>query len=433
MLSNAITKTTRRAMLELLVMLGAVAVMIAPAHAEWSTYQGNAAHTGYVSGNIDTSNLSARWSSPLMTSALDNLAVGVGGVYVNGRYSVTDVNEQTGAILWNNVYDPNQMFFVTAPAYANGTVYYQSVDGSGHSLLNGVSAATGSRVFATSYSNQFAAYLSPTPYAGVIYTGGGEYGGIYAYNGTTGAQDWFGYEAQYGGWTPAADGKYLYSYTGSGDQGTPYGQFRMIDPATGSTTYLVADNAYDSLGGNIGSAVVLGPHNDAFATNVASVANPSPTLSGRLIAFSTLADATHTPQILWTISDHFRGQATLANGVLYANDNGNVVALDESTGSALWSWTPPTGSPIGPMIATDNVLFLSTGSTTYALDLVTHQADWSFGVSGSLALSDNMLFVAGSNGTLYAFATPEPSFAIGFVSVGFCLLTRSRRRAQLRL
>ena len=229
-----------RSMAKLSPVVALLAVIAAPACAEWSTFQGDPAHTGYVPGSIAASNLSLRWSTPVSTSELGGMAIGANGVYVKGPgVSVTALNELTGAPLWTNAYTfgtgPGQAYTTSAPAYANGMVYYQTDNEGDVSQFHGVNAATGAKVFATTYGAQWETYLNPTPYGSTVYTGGGTYGGIYSYNGTTGSQNWFGYEAQNDGWTPAVDGKYAYSFTGSGDTVPITGQFRMINLATGAT------------------------------------------------------------------------------------------------------------------------------------------------------------------------------------------------------
>lgn len=422
---KSVSKMTRRTTLNLYLMVVTIACLNVPAHAEWSTYQGDVAHSGYVPGNIDASNLTLRWTASVSQYTTGGMVVGGGRVYSNnGGFIIEALNEQNGSLLWTNTYNSSQALSISAPAFDNGMVYYQTVNGTSN-MFHGVNALTGTQVFATPYAAQFDNYLNPTPYNGNVYTGGGYYGGIYSYNGTTGAQNWFGYEGQDDGWTPSADGKYIYSFTASGHT-EPTGEFRMINPVTGTTTYLVTDTGFQSYG-HMGSAVVLGTHNDAFGVNGPDAPYPDATAPGRLLAFSTQADATHTPHIAWVLSGHYTNQPTLANGVLYVDDGGKVDALDELTGSTLWSWTPPSGTVGGTLIATDNVLFVSTTTSTYALDLTTHQADWSYSVSGNMAYSDGILFIDGTYGTLYTFATPEPS-SIGFVILGFGLLMRSRRR-----
>jgi hypothetical protein len=161
---------------------------------------------------------------------------------------MTAVDEQSGSILWSNSYTfggfAGQVLSTSGPAYANGVVYYQTQNAGDVNLLRGVNAVTGAKVFATPYDAQFDTYLNPTPYAGAVYAGGGTFGGIYSYNGTTGSQNWFGYDAQFDEWTPAVDGKYAYTFTGDGDTDPIHGQFRMISLATGSTAHLVTDTKF---------------------------------------------------------------------------------------------------------------------------------------------------------------------------------------------
>ena len=176
------------------------------------------------------------------------------------------------------------------------------------------------------------------------------------------------------------------------------------------------------------SAVVLGTNHDAFTIS-----------GGRVVCWDTTLDSTHTPHISWSQASNYAGQPTLANGVIYTLNGGTLNALNEQTGSLLWQWWPSGGGVLtGTMIATDTDLFVQTASTTYAVDLASHQSVWSYAISGSLALSEGKLYVAGSNGTLTAFMVPEPAtlllLVVGIISLlGFGRRRRSTRVDELRL
>src|SRR5689334_11969630 len=86
----------------------------AVAIAEWSTYQGNAAHTGYVPGTLDLSNVSLLWKS---NSRASGLAVGGGAVFANSLQQINAFDEATGATLWNHSFIVGNLY---PPAYANG-------------------------------------------------------------------------------------------------------------------------------------------------------------------------------------------------------------------------------------------------------------------------------------------------------------------------
>jgi outer membrane protein assembly factor BamB len=94
---------------------------------------------------------------------------------------------------------------------------------------------------------------------------------------------------------------------------------------------------------------------------------------------------------------------SVANGIVYVANNGQVEARNESDGSLQWLWIPPVGQVTGPMIVTKNMLLVSTATSTYALDLTTRQQVWSYPAGGSLTLSaQGILFIAQSSGRLTA-------------------------------
>ena len=354
-------------------------------------------------------------------SGITGLAVGGGTVFAtNSQYfgsapTFRAVDQTTGTTLWTKQF--TNITSTSAPAYANGTVYFQT---DGHSAIAGnfvhaYAARTGTSKFDASYDAQWETYLNPTPYNGNVYVGGGYYGGMYSFNGTTGQQKWFGSVPQYDGWTPAIDGTYAYSFTGSGSTTPISGVFRMINMATGATAATVVDPTYNWDGYTMNNSVVLGAAHDAFGVH-----------SGRLTSWDTTLDATHTPHIAWIKAGSYSGQATLANGKLFVNNGGALNVLDEATGNLLWTWNAPTGSLAGTTIATDNMLFVQNGASTYGIDLTSHTATWSYPAAGVMALSEGILYVGASNGSLYAVGVPEPT-AMAVLGIGAILLRRRRR------
>jgi hypothetical protein len=58
------------------------------------------------------------------------------------------------------------------------------------------------------------------------------------------------------------------------------------------------------------------------------------------------------------------------------------------------------------MLVTDNLIFVSTESTTYAVDLESRTDVWDYPAGGHLALSnDGILFIATTEGELHAIST----------------------------
>jgi len=101
----------------------------------------------------------------------------------------------------------------------------------------------------------------------------------------------------------------------------------------------------------------------------------------------------------------------LARRSISGADHVVVAARSESDGSLLWSWAPqPLGSEtrfIGDVLVTNNLVFVSTNTTTYAISQSTHQPVWSIPVPGRLALS--------ANGVLYVVAVDEAGNTNGTV------------------
>ena len=385
--------------------------MASAADGSWPMFQGNAAHTGYVPVRLAPTNFVLRWQKTIDAGvALNPVTEGEGKVFVTeyGYFSKVGLHvlsQTNGDALWS--VDYSGVFSLNPPSYGYGDVYIENGNGiSTYSAgVTAYQADTGTAVFRSPISAQWERYLAPTLYDGNVYVDGGEYGGMYSFNATNGMQNWFGYVAQYDGWTPAVDTNYCYVFTGSGDTVPILGEFRIMDRFTGTTVHLVIDNDFQWNGYTMNSAVVLGTNNDAFAINEPGSVYPNYGASGRLLMFDLRSDATNQPHIGWVLKNHFTGQPTLGNGVLYVNDGGSLVALDELTGSRLWAWVPsPLESVTGTIIATDNLLFVGTGAATYAIDLTSHLAIWSYPAAGDLSFGDGVLYVAGANGTLTAIS-----------------------------
>lgn len=354
--------------------------------APWTTFQGNARHTGHVPVTADPVAFRELWKrSPLGATALNPVTEGGGRVFVSGYayfggQSLAAVDARTGASAWSYSFGP--IHGVHPPAYGNGRVY-ATTSGHGDSYLWAFDAATGAVAFRSGYGNQWSRYLAPVVTPERVFMAGGYYGGMYSFNATDGAQRWFVNTNQYDEWTPAvADGR-VYAYTGSYSP-----QLQVHDAATGATLYTIADPDFRWHGWSMGAAPVLGSLNNVLVAQY-----------GRLVSFDLQART-----IGWERTASFTGNVTVADGTLYVFNNNQVEARRESDGSLLWVWIPPAGqTPQGTMVATKNLLFVSTASHTYAIDLNARVTMWSYAGGGHLALTqDGVLLIAQQSGWLSA-------------------------------
>ncbi len=351
---------------------------------EWTTYQGNASHTGYIPAVLDPVQFTPRWSVSLATgSSLTPATAGGGHIYVStdayfGQQLLYTIDAATGAIQWS--YDFGQIHSVDPPAYADGSVYV-ATGGQGDSYLWSFDASTGGLRFHTGYGNQWSRYMAPVIDGQTLYMAGGTYGGMYAFNTSDGSTRWFLGLNQYDNFTPAVRGGMVYAYTGLY---TP--EVTVADASTGAAIDHIPDPAFNWIGWSMDASPVLGSGETLLTTQ-----------SGRLLSF----DLTNH-QIGWSLTGAYAGQLSLANGIVYVQNGPTIDARRESDGGLLWSVATPPGLQ-GPMLVTQNLLLLSSATTTWAADLTAHRIAWSYPVGGQLALTqDGLLLIAGWDGKLTA-------------------------------
>lgn len=364
---------------------------------DWETYQGNASHTGFVPVTLSPSAFSARWSwvvpavlgkQPNVSSITTNggllfLATGVGNLTL-APHAIYAMNEADGKQVWSHDFGTAYDASVNPPAVSNGKVYVTA--GSQQSTaMYSFDAATGAQLFRSTMSSQWETYLAPTIFDTTVYTDGGSYGGMYAFNKTSGAQVFFASNlGQYDDWTPAVDANYAYAYVG--------GVLMIVDRRTGVKTAQISDPTYQWNGYTNTGAPVLG-----VAGSVTMVNGGSPA-SNAIINFNTIAQT-----VRWNMAGAYSGNPGYQGGTLYAVNNNpfRLEARNEADGALQWSWTPPSADLrfISDVIVTNNLVFVSTSTTTYAIDRTSHAVAWSYPVAGRLALS--------ANGILYIAASPR--------------------------
>ncbi len=373
----------------------------------WPMFQANARHTGYLGVAVAPATFQLKWQRDVGSGRpLNPVAAGDGKVFVTLVTYFDDVTSLfalravDGATLWSKGF--GSIFSVNPPSYAYGNVYVQTGNHASDTWLRAFDGDTGATVFNAPHAAQWERYFAPTIYDGKVYVNGGYFGGMYGFDAYSGDQLWYASLPQYDEWTPAVDAGHAYAYVGDYTPGL-YAQ----DRATGAPAFFVADPNFDWNGWSMDMAPLLGEHDDVIAIH-----------DGRLISFDTASHA-----IRWEVPGLYSGQPSLAHGRIYAIDGGRLRVLDELSHAELWSWQAPDGDLAGPMIVTDSYVFVSTDHGVHAVDLASHQPVWSYAVGGHLAIADNTLYVASSNGMLTAFASPPAS---SFYTVPACRLVDTR-------
>jgi outer membrane protein assembly factor BamB len=357
----------------------------------WETYQGNRRHTGYVPISTDPLDFALRWQRQVGSGRPLNPVTAADGkvfasvkIYFNDETQLFTLDARDGETLWTKQF--GAPFSVNPPAFGYGNVYVQTGNHGSDTWLRAYDANTGRELFSSRHSAQWERYFAPTIADGKVYINGGYYGGMYRFDAFSGRQDWFRDLQQYDEWTPAVDDRYAYAYMGEYTPG-----LYVVDRATGTHAFLIPDENFEWNGWSMNLAPVLGSMNDVIAIH-----------DGRLISFDLGAR-----KIRWEIPASFVGQPSIAKESIYAIDGGRLVARSEASGQLLWSWRPPSGTLLGSTIATDSHIFTRTSTNIYAIDILSQESVWSYPVSGELALGNDTLYIAGSDGMLTAISIPE--------------------------
>lgn len=351
---------------------------------EWSTFQGNAAHTGYVPVTISPDQIKLRWKSAAISQSQSafgynspaTMAIGNGMFYGAGPAALKARKEFDGSVAWSYDVSGLQYPSVNPPAFANGTVYMAAGQQSSTYMFS-FDAATGTVQFKTPMGSQWENYLAPVALNDAVYTSGGSYGGLYGFK-PTGEQLFFKTLAQTSMWSPAVDATSVYVYDGI---------LHVLDRKTGTVTTEIQNQSQQYYSYQSGGAPVLGASGSVFAANYGSASTYAGATGNELLKFNTAKG-----YIDWRLAGNYPLTPAYAKGVVYAPNLTpyRIEARNEGDGSLAWSWTPGQAAEttwMGEAVVTNNLLFVSTNLATYAIDMSTHKPVWSYPAGGHLALS----------------------------------------------
>jgi hypothetical protein len=352
----------------------------------WSTYQGNAAHTGFVPASFDPAVFSRRWSiSSDMTAATAYASVAVDGgraFFVRSvapdRFELVAVSENTGAIDWK--VDMGALRQVNPPAAANGRVYLTST-GHGDTYLWVYDQSTGTKLKQVTMSSQWPSYSAPTVFGSDVYTVNGYYGGMSRYSDQNGTISWTANVYPYEGWSPATDGRFAYTFS------TPDNTFVALDVTNGSQAYSIGEPY---------------PYSTYFkaAPVMLTDTQQAVVVADKLMAFDLV-----TQKRSWILNQQTAGQAAYGNGTIYVcgPTGATLEARAPATGNLLWS-SSALASGCSSIVVTRNLAFVSSSEGTQAVDLATKTVVWTYPKGGVLAISPR--------GVLYIFKADSSLAAV---------------------
>ena len=358
---------------------------------EPSTFQGNARHDGYVPVTLDSRRLRIAWTNPLATAGRVTQVVTSRGIVmttlVAGQLNkMVALRASDGAEIWS--YELGPVRDLSGAAHGSGRVYAQS---SGHqeSFLWCWDVSSGALLYRVPFGNQWSLWDAPVVIDNEVYMGGGYYGGLYRFDGLSGAVRYHVALPFTDGWTPAVNSGLVY-VPGATQSSTTNG-VSVLNAFDGSISFTIPDDR-------------LAP---GYITPVLGGRNNIITRSGFSIYSIDLAGR----RVSWERNGRFSDIPVVANGVVFARNGSAVEALKESDGTTLWTWVPPEPESAdchlnlackGLMLVTQNILFVGLSRSTVALDVKSGAPLWNYPASGRLAISQGMLYISRGDGTLSA-------------------------------
>jgi hypothetical protein len=351
--------------------------------ADWTTFQGNAGHTGYVPVEIKPEQLLPRWKMGALSqnnnyySTYTATLVAANGIfYAAGNNQLKARKEYDGSTVWS--YDVSSMTYpsVNPPSVANGVVYMAA--GQQPTTMFGFDAASGTVRFRAPMGSQWSSTsLVPVAVDDAVYANG-VYGGVYGIS-SVGDPLFVANTNQSSMSIPAVDASSVYLFDGS---------LQIIDRKTGKVLSTARDgsNTYTY---QMAGAPVLGAPGSLFVARYGNAVTYGGVNGNELLRFNIAKS-----YVDWRIPGNYPLTPAYASGVVYAPNTNpyRIEARAEADGALQWSWTPPQAAETGWVaepIVTKNLLFVSTNVATYAIDLRTHKTVWSYPAGGKLALSRN--------------------------------------------
>jgi hypothetical protein len=368
--------------------------------------QGDPGHTGYVAASFSTATFADAWTITTPNAPSD-VAARAGSVFYNvlgadSHIYTQAVSTSNGSSRWafdlgnKNVYPGTHPF---GPSYANGRVASMAPnDTSSAAPLQVIDATTGGYVSTPTYDAQFSSGSVLTPVGDELFFTSGYYGNeVFDANAATGDSLWrstitsqyIGYVMQ--GESVAVDQDYVYYFNAG---------------------YLVVLHRND---GSLAEAM-KNPFFSQNGTSYFGEYDGAPMLdgNGRIFTFTDnyktgdslpiAAFALNNDKPLWRTGYSYTNQPAVHGGRIYAVRSSSTIVdvIDVSTGLVAASIdVGGTGNLTSNVVVSDSHLFVSSATTTFAVDLSKSNFPvvWKTSFGGDLAVTpDGYLIISTATG-----------------------------------
>ncbi len=370
-----------------------------PAPGDWPMYQGDPAHSGYISEKQSAPDGRVEWQFRINAPILAPPSVVRDKVYLStGDKRIVALEADTGELIWEyQVTGPVN----SSPAVADDMVFVGLRDG----RLLALDRWNGTLRW--EFQTSDLVYGSPAVYRGVVYIGSGDHR-LYALDALTGEVRW---SRETGGRvvsSPAVRDEVVVVV--SQDQ-----RIYIYDADRGGfrLDYLTRDTrGAPTLGDEL--VYVANTRGIVFAIDWKQRQLPFEKTARWVrtqLFFWGFVNSLPAPKgfewSFWRRGDIFRGTPALDDHKVYiASESGNIYALDRSDGSQSWKFETEAGIHGSPSLAGDTLYIADSEGVVYGLNTTSGEEEWRFKVndriSSTVVVANDMLFVASDSGTLYA-------------------------------
>lgn len=360
-----------------------------PGVGEWSQHQADAKHTGFVPVTLDPARFNRRWRWVLpdggTAPSLRPVVTDGGTVFAMGTewglpHRLYALSEHDRSVRWVKDFGPQ--VDSTPPATSPGRVIVATGSGSDSTVWS-FDGSTGMQRFSEPFTPSYDGSATPTIANGFLYSNARDAQNPFAADLLTGTIRWYANLPQ---WTfmslPAVNGNRAFVMQSAG--------LTALDAVTGAAAFTIPDTASPSPTGGIDGTPMVDD-----AGNVIGITGPLIASNGnRLLAYDVA-----NRSVKWSVAGAFRYSPAVAEGVVYAVNGARLEARSQADGTRLWSWTPDepttepfslfTTAPVPNLVVTRNMVFVSSATRVYGIDLATRTVRWTYPEPGRLAMSPN--------------------------------------------
>lgn len=353
---------------------------------EWSTFQRDNRHTGYVPVILDHTKFKKawEWKAP---SHVSPTVTGDGNVYVSSGNSVVALSESDGSEVWRHKFLDVDKFDIQlssgwASTYVDGKLYVTAQGGNagvamttGDSAVRVLNGSDGTYIHDYIHASQTRDANSPYVDNDEMFLAKGYYGGIvWKYNLKAKKTSWKSVQVvadASAGYGVTADDNNVYALTGNG--------LVIYDRDTGEIKKKIVDRDYIWTGTNQSAPIILTNGNVLYRGGA---------------RFYVIDPTTY--DLVWSSDNGYGTQMSLDAGSLitYHYPTQSIVSINVLTGNIDWRFGAPHDDPYieSNIITTGNLLFFSTQNKTYAVNMNGLSYVWSYNEGGnSISLSSNFI------------------------------------------